>query len=153
MIILGPKRSEEPYSQDDRELLTAVAHAIELAIDQLPRPAAYQVESDHYSFGPFVLDRGARLLRRDGESVTIGAKAFDLLVFMVERRGQVVSKDELLGGVWPESVVEEANLAQHISLLRRTLGERPGENRFIATVPGRGYSFVAALQRDRCAAV
>jgi DNA-binding winged helix-turn-helix (wHTH) protein len=85
--------------------------------------------------------------------VTIGAKAFDLLVFMVERRGQVISKDELLGGVWPESVVEEANLAQHISLLRRTLGERPGENRFIATVPGRGYSFVAALQRDRCAAV
>ena len=153
MIILGPKRSEEPYSQDDRELLTAVAHAIELAIDQLPRPAADQVESDQYSFGPFVLDRGARLLRRNGESVTIGAKAFDLLVFMVERRGQVISKDELLGGVWPESVVEEANLAQHISLLRRMLGERPGENRFIATVPGRGYSFVAALQRDRSAAV
>ena len=98
MIILGPKRSEEPYSQDDRELVIAVAQAIELAIDQLPRPAAYQVESDQYSFGPFVLDRGARLLRRDGESVTIGAKAFDLLVFMVERRGQVISKDELLGG-------------------------------------------------------
>jgi DNA-binding winged helix-turn-helix (wHTH) protein len=153
MVILGPKRSEEPYSQDDRELLTAVAHAIELAIDQLPCPAANQVESDQYSFGPFVLDPGARLLRRNGECVTIGAKAFDLLVFMVERRGQVISKDELLGGVWPESVVEEANLAQHISLLRRTLGERPGENRFIATVPGRGYSFVAALQRDRCAAV
>ena len=153
MIILGPKRSEEPYSQDDRELLTAVAHAIELAIDQLPRPAADQVESDQYSFGPFVLDRGARLLRRYGESVTIGAKAFDLLVFLVERRGQVISKDELLGGVWPESVVEEANLAQHISLLRRMLGERPGENRFIATVPGRGDSFVAALQRDRSAAV
>ena len=153
MVILGPKRSEEPYSQDDRELLTAVAHAIELAIDQLPCPAANQVESDQYSFGPFVLDPGARLLRRDGESVTIGAKAFDLLVFMVERRGQVISKDELLGGVWPESVVEEANLAQHISLLRRMLGERPGENRFIATVPGRGYSFVAALRRDRSAAV
>jgi hypothetical protein len=54
MIIIGPKRSEEPYSQDDRELLTAVAHAIELAIDQLPRPAADQVESDQYSFGPFI---------------------------------------------------------------------------------------------------
>jgi DNA-binding winged helix-turn-helix (wHTH) protein len=153
MIILGPKRSEEPYSQDDRELLTAVAHAIELAIDQLRRPAGDQVESDQYSFGPFVLDPGARLLLRNGESVSIGPKAFDLLVFMVERRGQVISKDELLGGVWRESVVEEANLAQHISLLRRMLGERPGENRFIATVPGRGYSFVSALQRDRSAAV
>jgi DNA-binding winged helix-turn-helix (wHTH) protein len=152
MIILGPKRSEEPFSQDDRELLIAVAHAIELAADQLPCPADH-VESDQYSFGPFVLDPGARLLRHNGDSVSIGAKAFDLLLFMAERRGQVISKNELLGGVWPESVVEEANLAQHISLLRRTLGERPGENRFIATVPGRGYSFVAALQRDRSAAV
>jgi DNA-binding winged helix-turn-helix (wHTH) protein len=153
MIILGPKRSEEPFSQDDRELLIAVAHAIELAVDQLPRPAADQAEGDQYSFGPFVLDPGARLLRHNGESVSIGAKSFDLLVFMIERRGQVISKNELLDGVWPESVVEEANLAQHISLLRRTLGEKPGENRFIATVPGRGYSFVAALQRDRSAAV
>jgi DNA-binding winged helix-turn-helix (wHTH) protein len=153
MILLGPKRSEEPYSEDDRELLTAVAHAIELATDTLRRAAQDEAESDQYSFGPFVLDPGARLLRRNGESVSIGAKDFDLLVFMVERRGKVISKNELLGGVWPESVVEEANLAQHISLLRRMLGERPGENRFIATVPGRGYSFVASLQRDRSAAV
>jgi DNA-binding winged helix-turn-helix (wHTH) protein len=68
---------------------------------------------------------------------------------MVERRGQVVSKNVLLGGIWLESVVEEANLAQHISLLRRMLGE----NRFITTAPGRGYSFVASLQRDPSAAV
>ena len=74
--------------------------------------------------------------------VPIGAKTFDLLVFLLERRGQVLTKETLLRGVWPETIVEEANLAQHVSSLRKILGEKAGENRYITTLPGRGYSFV-----------
>ena len=152
LIILGAKRSEEPYSDEDQELLMAVAHSIELAIERSHDPSIDPNVDNQYSFGPFTLDPAARLLRRNGEMITVGAKPFDLLVFLVERRGQVVSKEKLLRGVWPESVVEEANLAQNISFLRKVLGEKAGENRYISTIPGRGYSFVAVLHQHRAAA-
>ena len=70
-------------------------------------------------------------------------KVFDTLLFLIERRGVVVTKDEMLAALWPDAIVEENNLGQAISKLRHALGEVPGDNAYIATVPGRGYRFVA----------
>ena len=87
-----------------------------------------------------------RLLLRDGESVPLTPKAFDTLVLLVERRGQLLEKDELMKALWPDSFVEEANLTVNISALRKALGERLHEHRYIVTVPGRGYRFVASVE-------
>jgi DNA-binding winged helix-turn-helix (wHTH) protein len=147
LIILGVRRSDEPYSEEDLELLIAVGHSLELAMAKSLTLISDTSRDKQYSFGPFMLDPAARMLRRNGEIVPVGAKPFDLLVFLVERRGQVLSKENLLRGVWPESLVEEANLAQNVSFLRRILGEKAGENRYISTLSGRGYSFVAIVQQ------
>ena len=100
-----------------------------------------------YLFGDFRLDVARRLLlRRDnGQVVKLTAKAFDTLLYMVRHAGTSLSKDELMLAVWPDTVVEENNLSQNVSSLRRALGEKQGENRYIATLPGHGFSFVAAV--------
>ncbi len=74
------------------------------------------------------------------------AKAFDVLLALVERPGEVVDKDQLLRRIWPDTVVEEKNLTVQIATLRKALGESPQEHRFVVTVPGRGYQFVAPLR-------
>src|SRR4051794_20278562 len=100
-----------------------------------------------YEFGDFRLDRNKRLLlRHDGTLVPLTAKAFETLAYLVERAGSVVDKDELMRAVWPDTAVEENNLTQNISLLRRLFGEGRGEHRYIATVPGRGYQLVATVR-------
>src|SRR5215471_21415447 len=103
-----------------------------------------------YEFGGFVLDAGHRVLRRDsGEAIALTAKVFDTLLYLLEHRGETLDKDRLLREIWPELVVEENNLTQNISTLRQALGETRGENRFIATVPRKGYRFVAdVIERD-----
>ncbi|MFL6208682.1 MAG: winged helix-turn-helix domain-containing tetratricopeptide repeat protein [Pyrinomonadaceae bacterium] len=106
-----------------------------------------QLPECQYQFGPFRLDPLKRLLLRDGQTVVLTAKGFDTLLVLVEHRGQVLLKDELMKRLWPDTMVEENNLTQQISALRRALGERAGEHRYIVTLPGRGYSFVA----DVCA--
>lgn len=98
-----------------------------------------------FAFGQYRLDFERRLLLRDGEPVPLHQKALEILIVLVQHRGEVVSKDELMKAVWPDAFVEEANLSQNVFVLRKTLGERAQENRFIATIPGRGYSFVANL--------
>jgi DNA-binding winged helix-turn-helix (wHTH) protein/pimeloyl-ACP methyl ester carboxylesterase len=95
-----------------------------------------------YAFGPFELDADDRLLMHDGEIVPLTPKALDTLLILVERNGHVVSKDELLERVWPDSFVEQNNLAQNISALRKALGEKEGGPRYIDTVPKRGYRFI-----------
>ena len=100
---------------------------------------------DCYSFGPFLLDRTARVLLRDDRPVVITAKIFESLVMLVENRGRVVAKGEFLATLWPDTMVEEANLAQTISTLRKVLDDTPKQHRYIATIPGRGYSFVASV--------
>ena len=92
-------------------------------------------------FGRFVLDPVQRQLRVDGTAARLGARAFDVLLALVERRERVVGKQELLDVVWPNVVVEENNLQVHISSLRKVLGPQT-----IATVPGRGYRFTAPLE-------
>lgn len=98
-----------------------------------------------YQFGPFLLDPAKRLLLRDGHPVRLSSKAFDILLALVHRGGQVVEKDELMQEVWSGAFVEEANLTVHISALRRVLGEN-GKDKYIETVPRRGYLFVAGVK-------
>ena len=100
---------------------------------------------DCYSFGSFVLDRRARVLLRNNQPVVITAKIFEALVVLIENRGRVVTKDEFLGILWPNTTVEEANLAQTISTLRKVLDDNPKQHRYIATIPGRGYTFVGSV--------
>ena len=99
-----------------------------------------------YAFGPFVVDPVKRRLWREDLLVPITSKTFDVLVVLLERRGHVVSKDELLNRVWPNTAVNENNLARQISSLRRALGQRPDQHDFIVTIPGHGYRFVATVQ-------
>jgi Tol biopolymer transport system component/DNA-binding winged helix-turn-helix (wHTH) protein len=99
-----------------------------------------------YEFGPFLVDAERSVLLRDGEVVPLGLKAFELLLFLIRHRGQVVKKDELLKQVWPDTVVEENNLVRHISALRKALDEHPNESHYILTIPGRGYRFVADVR-------
>src|SRR4029453_7280147 len=98
---------------------------------------------DFYEFDGFRLDARKRLLLREREVLSLTPKAFDTLLVLLESGGRVVEKDELMQAVWPDTVVEESALARNIYLLRKTLGESPDEHRFIVTVPGRGYRFVA----------
>lgn len=95
-----------------------------------------------YEFGPFKLDREERILVRDGEPVSLTPKAFDTLLLLVRNSGHVVTKDDLMKEVWPETYVEEGNLAQNIFTLRKVLGD----SRYIETVPRRGYRFSAGVR-------
>ncbi len=97
---------------------------------------------DAYRFDEFELSRSRRTLLRNGQPVSLLPKTFEVLSYLVENPGRVVSKEELLKTAWPESFVEENNLTQHISLLRKALGDHSG---FIVTIPGRGYQFTAAV--------
>lgn len=96
-----------------------------------------------HRFGPFTFDSGQKLLFRDGEPVPLMPKTADLLHALLERRGEVVSKAELMKLVWPDAQVEETGLARNVSLLRKALGDEGAESRFIETVPKRGYRFLA----------
>jgi TolB-like protein/DNA-binding winged helix-turn-helix (wHTH) protein/Tfp pilus assembly protein PilF len=100
-----------------------------------------------YEFGPFRLDAGERLLLREGDGVPLTPKAFDLLLALVEHHGHLLEKDELLKKVWPDAFVEEANLSYNISLIRKTLGDGENGQRYIETVPKRGYRFMASVKQ------
>ena len=104
-----------------------------------------QPDSHSYEFGRFRLKTAERILLREGELVPLTPKVFDILITLVENRGQVVAKDDLMKRVWPSTYVEEGNLTQNISLLRKALGESPGGVQFIETVPRRGYRFVGDI--------
>ena len=104
-------------------------------------------QAQMYEFGDFRIDAAKRLLLKSaGEVVPLTPKVFDTLLYLVENRGTVLTKDELLAALWPDTVVEENNLGQNISKLRGVLGESRGEHRYILTVPGRGYRFVAEVK-------
>jgi predicted ATPase/DNA-binding winged helix-turn-helix (wHTH) protein len=106
------------------------------------------VAHDILSFGPFHLIAAERLLKKAGEPVHLGGRALDILITLVERAGEVVSRKELISRVWSDVTVEEANLRVHIASLRKALGDGRDGARYIANVPGRGYSFVAPVQRS-----
>ena len=106
------------------------------------------VKSDKqlYKFDKFQIDAIKRVLLRDDAIVQLPPKAFDVLLALVEHNQYVIEKDELMRLVWGERIVEENNLTRHISTLRKALEESPNDHRFIVTVPGRGYSFVASVE-------
>jgi DNA-binding winged helix-turn-helix (wHTH) protein/Tfp pilus assembly protein PilF/TolB-like protein len=98
-----------------------------------------------FQFGEFQVDVLARTLRREEEIVTLNRRAFDVLLYLVQNPGRVLTRDELLKNVWPDTFVDENSLAQSISALRRALEEKPGDNSYIVTLPGRGYQFVSTV--------
>ncbi len=99
-----------------------------------------------YQFGSFRLDTVERLLLRDMEAIPLQPKVFDLLLVLVERRGQLLEKNELMSAVWPDTIVQEGNLANNISILRKILSE--DGKQFIVTVPRRGYRFIAPVEQS-----
>jgi DNA-binding winged helix-turn-helix (wHTH) protein len=98
-----------------------------------------------YDFGPFRADVSERLLFRRDETVPLTPKAFDLLLVLVESDGHVLTKEELMNRVWPDSFVEEANLSHNIYKLREALGDGSSGEKYIETLPRRGYRFVAKV--------
>jgi TolB-like protein/DNA-binding winged helix-turn-helix (wHTH) protein/Tfp pilus assembly protein PilF len=99
-----------------------------------------------FEFGDFQLDVPARILRRHEVVVTLNRRAFDVLAYLVRNPGRALTRDELLKNAWPDTFVDENSLAQSISALRHALKEKPGDNSYIVTLPGRGYQFVSAVK-------
>jgi DNA-binding winged helix-turn-helix (wHTH) protein len=102
-----------------------------------------------YEFGSYRLDTAECRLQRMGESIPLPPKVSDLLVILVDNQGKIVDKDELMTRLWPDSFVEENNLAVNISLLRKTLSDGVDGQKYIETVPKRGYRFVASVLRPQ----
>ena len=103
-------------------------------------------KTNHYfEFGEFQFDAARQILTRDGALVPLKRKAGELLQVLLESRGQVLDKSMLMTLLWPDTAVEENNLTVHMTALRKALGDRPNEQRYIATIPGRGYRFVAEV--------
>ena len=101
------------------------------------------------SFGPYRLLASQRLLLEGDRPVRLGSRAFDILAALVERAGEVVGKEQLIARAWPQTFVEESNLKIQVSALRRALGDGQGGNRYVITVPGRGYNFVAPVRTEK----
>jgi len=102
-------------------------------------------DDNHFQFGVFRLDASERVLLRNGRLVPLPAKVLSTLLLLVRNNGRVVEKDVLMNEVWPDEYVEESNLAQHVFILRRALGENTESPTYIETVPRRGYRFVATM--------
>lgn len=107
--------------------------------ETLPPPAGY-------AFGPFVVDTTRQTVWRDGTHVPLNGKSLEVLLLLLACRERVVTKDEMLRQIWPDTFVQENNLARHISTVRKALGQRPDEHDYILTVQGRGYRFVAPVE-------
>lgn len=98
-----------------------------------------------YEFDDFRVDTDRRLLLRNNQPISLTPKVFDLLIVLIENRGEILEKNRLMELLWSDSFVEESNLVQNVAVLRRALGEKSKENKFIVTIPGRGYRFVAEI--------
>jgi predicted ATPase/DNA-binding winged helix-turn-helix (wHTH) protein len=107
------------------------------------------VDEESFAFGPFRLIPAQRELFEDGNVVHLGSRALDLLVMLVESAGGTIHKDRLIARIWPDTVVDEGALRVHVAALRKALGDGRGGKRFIANIPGRGYSFVAPVKREQ----
>src|SRR5438552_17352743 len=103
-----------------------------------------KLEKHFYEFGPFRVDTAERLLIREGNPVPLPPKVYDTLLILLRNAGHTLEKEKLIRELWPDTFVEEGNLAQNISVLRKALSNG-GDERYIATVPRRGYRFIAAV--------
>src|SRR5882757_1499172 len=107
----------------------------------------WSVSQDVLCFGPFRLAASERVLEKEGVRVRLGSRALDILIALVERPTEVVTKKELFARVWPDLLVDEGNLRYHVSALRKALGEGRSGGRYVTNVSGRGYCFVAPISR------
>jgi DNA-binding winged helix-turn-helix (wHTH) protein len=112
-----------------------------LSFEAMSGAAAY----GKLKFGPFELSIGERSLRREGVWLRLGGRALDLLIYLAERPGEVIAKQELIDHVWPDVTVEEGSLRVHVAAIRKALGDGQSGNRYIANIKGRGYSFVGTV--------
>src|ERR1700737_3914556 len=104
--------------------------------------------ADFVTFGPFRLCVAQRVLEKSGSPLHLSVRALDILIVLIERAGEVVSKKNLLARVWPDVSVDEGNLRFHIAALRRALEDGQSGARYVSTIPGRGYCFVAPISRS-----
>src|SRR3984885_8901119 len=112
---------------------------------EFSKPSMSTREGQIFQFGKFQIDASARSLQRGEAIIKLNSRAFDVLLYLVQNPGKVLTRDEMLKNVWPEAFVDEHSLAQSISVLRRALEEKPGDNSYIVILPGRGYQFVSAV--------
>src|SRR5215467_262477 len=99
-----------------------------------------------YEFGPFRVDAQREILLRAGEPVPLTPKTFQILLVLLRHNQELVTKDDLMKAVWPDTFVEEANLSRNIFMLRKALGETSQDHRYIVTVPGRGYRLADSVR-------
>ena len=136
-------------AQFDPESGLDVGRAVQTRADNHPRPekraGSAGTAPAKVSFGPFCLLPTQLLLREGDTPVPLGSRALEILIALLERRGELVSKQELMARVWPNVFVEPANLTVHMSALRRALRDGRDGHRFIVNIPGRGYRFVASV--------
>jgi len=107
------------------------------------------MERISYEFGPFRADLSERVVRREGMLLALTPKVFDILLVLIQNPGRILTKEEIMKQVWPDTIVEESNLARNVSTLRKVLGEGPGQPQFIETIPWRGYRFLAEVRESR----
>lgn len=105
-----------------------------------------QEQGMHYRFEEFTVEPVARALKRNGSAIELSRRSFDLLLYLVQNSGKILSKDELLQKIWPDTYVDENSLAKSVSVLRKALSDGSGERSFILTLPGRGYQFAAQVE-------
>jgi putative ATPase len=130
-------------------LRTRDQQASRLLVEATRQPAqTCLMDSEVFSFGSFRLIPSQRVLLADGKPIRLGSRAFDLLTALVERSGELIPHDELMARAWPDTVVEEGSLRVHLAALRKVLGGGAGDT-FIINIPGRGYQFVAPVQRSQ----
>src|SRR5271169_879775 len=107
------------------------------------------MDDESFVFGPFQLIPAQRMLLDDGKPLRLGSRALEILIALVERAGETIHKDQLIARTWPDTVVEENALRVHIAALRKVLGDGRGGHRYVANIPGRGYSFVTPVTLER----
>jgi DNA-binding winged helix-turn-helix (wHTH) protein len=152
MVIAGEGRSSSPPrgtegTMSNRDPDNTLPYAVDR--NWSARSARISRVTGHaICFGPFRLLPLQRLLLKDDEEVRLGSRAFDILVALTERPGQLISQNELMARVWPGIFVVPANLTVHITALRRALGDGVDGNRFVVNVPGRGYCFTASAKAE-----
>jgi predicted ATPase/DNA-binding winged helix-turn-helix (wHTH) protein len=137
-------RGSFPWSRSPPGGRLEICRIVGIALRRTLEP---EIREQVLKFGPYLLFPSQRLLRAGEKNIRLGNRAFDLLLALVERAGEIVTREELLGYAWPKTVVEENNLRVHIAAIRKILGNGDGGARYIVNVAGRGYKFIAAVSR------
>src|ERR1700757_3888218 len=111
-----------------------------MSVQQIGSPSAIRIR-----FGPFELNVAERSLKKANQVIPLGGRAYDILIALLENAGEVVTKSDLIAKAWPDVTVEEGSLRVHLSALRKALGDGQFGNKYIASIQGHGYSFVAPV--------